>query len=406
MPLQFLVSLTVFIVIMANAIAIAIGYLTGLPAEQLHLFLRVTSIILALVIVVRERFLFSRLQATLPLLVFYALYIVSSLRHQIISGFGDIAPDRFWFVVGPCVASAILLAIALDRSKIAAMADHLNGFFMAINAPSLVLILASGVSNIRTSTVRDENMGSSLAWGQLGAFAIAVALGAMLTRKPSLRSAFLAVPSALVGAGLIYLSVSRGAFLAAAIVIIATIFANTSHFHGKARKVLGWFKLFLVAMTLVGGSYFLGSDNAQRIFGTVERVESGGEARSEIWASTIALGTDNLLGYGVASPFASHPHNLFLEGLMNAGVPGFLLALGAFGLPFFIAFAHIRRRGANWVDLLFLAVFQVSLVSSSLYLNVAVWFLAALVLSLRGTSAKGSKPARLRTYDHSSAIQA
>lgn len=278
------------------------------------------------------------------------------------------------------------------------MADHFNAFFVLINAPSLALILASGVSNIRTYTVREESMGSSLAWGQLGAFAIAIALGSMLERKPSLRSALIAIASSLVGAGLIYLSVSRGAFLAAAIVMLATIFARTSHFQGKARKTLGWFKLFLVVVALVGSSYFLGSENAQRIFSTVERVESGGEARSEIWAKTITLGASNLLGYGVASPFASHPHNLFLEGLMNAGVPGVLLALGAFGLPFFIAFANIRRRGASWVDLLYLAVFQISLASSSLYLNVAVWFLAALVLSLSRTSAKTRKPATLRAY--------
>lgn len=391
---------------MANAIAIAISYLTGLQAEQLHLFLRLASIVLALSIMVRERFLFSRIQATLPLLAFYSLYVLSSLRHQVITGFGGIEPERFWFVVGPCVFSAILLAIVLNRSRIVATAGYMNGFFLAINVPSLMHIVASGVSNIRSYTVREENMGSSLAWGQLGAFAIAVALGTMFERKPSLRSTLIAAVSALVGAGLIYLSVSRGAFLAAAIVIVATIFARTRHSKGKARKAIGWFKLVLVAMTLVGGSYFLGSENAQRIFSTVERVESGGEARSEIWAKTVVLGANNLLGYGVASPFASHPHNLFLEALMNAGVPGVLLATGGFGLPFFIAIANIRRRGANWIDLLFLAVFQISLVSSALYLNVAVWFLAALVLSLRGTSASGRKPAALRAFEHPPAIPA
>lgn len=401
---QFTVSLTVFIIIMANAIAIAIGYLTGLPAEQLHLLLRLASIVLALSIVMRERFLFFRLQATFPLLAFYFLYVLSSLRHQVLSGFGDIEPERFWFVVGPCVASAMLLAIILSRSRIAAMADYLNGFFLAINAPSLIHILASGVSNIRSYTVFEESMGSSLAWGQLGSFAIAVALGSMLERKSSPRTTLLAISSVLAGAGLIYLSVSRGAFLAATIVICAAIFARTSHFKGRARKALGWFKLFLVVMALVGGSYFLGSENAQRVISTVESVESGGEGRTEIWAKTVALGADNLLGYGVASPFSVHPHNLFLEGLMNAGVPGILLAFGAFGLPVFIALANIRRRGVSWVDLLYLAVFQVSLASSSLYLNVAVWFLAALVLSLRGAKTRGRKPTDLRAYEHLPAV--
>jgi len=402
--LQLLITLTAFIVIMANGIAIALAYLTGLSGEQLHLTLRVASIAMVMIIVFREGIPFLRLQSIFPLILFYLLYVISSARHQFFSGFGDIEPQRFWFVVGPAVVSAIMLAAVLNRARIAVMAHQLNILFLAISAPSLFSIAASQVSNIRIYTVREEDMGSSIAWGQLGAFAIAVALGSMLERKPSPRATAIAVSSALVGAGLIYLSVSRGAFLAAAIVIVAMIFARSPQLDGKARKLLGWFKVFIGTITLIGGYYFLGSENADRLLRTFERIDDGREARSVIWSKTIELGADNLLGYGVASPFASHPHNLFLEAWMNAGVPGILLAAAAFGRALFIVVSNIRHGGANWVDLLFLAVFQLSLVSSSLYLNVVIWFLAALVLSLNGHRANSRTPVFKPAYRHQPTI--
>ena len=320
-----------------------------------------------------------------------------------------------WLVVaGGWSASRLVLAEKLPQLVLLAPAMLLAGLLAGADGPTLRRFSAAVIGIgllVGAATAWGVATGSVVLGGavgqdpaklrvqyQLAGLAIACAAGLAAVRAVEVggirRLLWLAVILALGAAVLV--PGGRAALLGLGLGVAGAP-AGLLWLAGRQGAALGW--VVLVGAAILGGlavllalpGMDLGLRTLERIFGdpataTPARAILWGEALR--WAGAAApwgLGTGGFtLAAGSGDDRALHPHNHALEALAEAGLPGLLLWLAAFGGGALLALRQAPRvapgRAAR-IAALTLPVALTAMVSTDLG-NRMVWFGLGLLLSL------------------------
>ncbi|WP_338664340.1 O-antigen ligase family protein [Pararoseomonas sp. SCSIO 73927] len=295
-------------------------------------------------------------------------------------------------LVGPAMLLAGL-AVGADPGarRVLAGATLLLGPFIAA---SIALGLASGSVVLGGAVGANPDM--VRVQYQLAGLAIACAAGLSALRvveSRGLRRLSWAVLTVLLGgAGL--LPGGRAGLIALG---LAVALAPAAHLWsaGRARAALGWVGLSAGAV-LLGLTVVLADPGRAEGLRTLERFTGDGiaaSARPVLWADALrwtgetlpwGLGTGGFtLAAGNGERRGLYPHNHLLEAMVEGGVPGLLLWLGAFGGGLALLAGRLRALPPGAAGRLVALVLPVALgamVSTDMG-NRMVWFALGLALS-------------------------
>ena len=258
----------------------------------------------------------------------------------------------------------------------------------------LVALLAWGVASGPAALLAG---GEARLHHQLAGLALAIAAGLAALRVVEVRGAaralWLALVLALAAAALI--PGGRTALIALGLGV-ALVPALRFVLDGRVVAAVGWIAACGVALTLALLILALHPAEAQGLR-TLRRLTvevAGFEARLGLWSAALDWAGEAApfgLGPGGFSIAAGHgerrglyPHNHALEALAEAGLPGLLLWLGAFGGGLVVALRALRRvapHRAAEIAAMVLPVALTVMVSTDLG-NRMAWFALGLALSL------------------------
>jgi O-antigen ligase len=231
---------------------------------------------------------------------------------------------------------------------------------------------------------------------QLAGLAIACAAGLAALRAVEARGAFrlgwIGLALLLCGAGL--LPGGRAGLIALG---LAVVLAPAAHLWsaGRSRAALGW-TAAAIGAALLGLAILLADPGRAEGLRTLERFTGGtlaASARPLLWSEALrwagetlpwGLGTGGFtLAAGNGERRGLYPHNHALEALVEGGLPGILLWLGAFGGGAALLLGRLRALppgAAGRIVALVLPVALAAMVSTDLG-NRMVWFALGLALS-------------------------
>ncbi|WP_426954758.1 O-antigen ligase family protein [Muricoccus radiodurans] len=230
---------------------------------------------------------------------------------------------------------------------------------------------------------------------QLAGLAIACAAG-LASVRAALSTGWRRAPWAAVVLALAAAQLLPGGRAALLGLGLAVVLAPAAAFWsaGRPRAALGWVGLAIVA----GLGFAVVLADPDRISGlrTLERLTSEGiaaSARPILWSQAVdwagasapwGLGTGGFtVAAGSGERRGLYPHNHALEALVEGGLPGLLLWLGAFGGGLAVLLARVRSmppRAAGALVALVLPVAVAVMVSTDLG-NRMAWFALGLALS-------------------------
>jgi hypothetical protein len=394
----FLAVATAFLavlVISAPGISIALSLYVPVPIENLNAGLRIVQISFSAIILMAlffSRNYVYRYRLNYIFLLFYILYIISCIRHELIHGFVELDPLRFWFVVGPLVISSLILALSFDKTEKYNVSILMAYIFFISAALMVFYMITNGIDNIRNYTVYTDEIGGSLVFGYFSCYGLALAFGIIFSEdmgRVNKTIFIIGVPLLLY---ILLLSYSRGSVVSCVAAFLYVLFCRFVRRGGAANYT--YFALGAIFFLAVA-TWYVGSDWGSRVTGTSDRISSGGEGRIDIWIAIFNLSKDSVFGWGVEVPYLNHPHNIFVEIFMNMGIFGVILFL----VLLFICISNILRSkfllDNLWIGSIFSAAFVGSLFSSTLYLNVVVWFAIAIVTRVdRFSNQRRASPAR------------
>ena len=314
-----------------------------------------------------------------------------------------------WFVVaGSWTASRSVAAAKLQEVVLAAPVMLAVGLLVGAEPRARAALVV-------TSVLIGLGLVALIAWGvasgpaallaggearlhhQLAGLALAIAAGLAALRVVEVRGAaravWLALVLALAAAALI--PGGRTALIALGLGV-ALVPALRFVLDGRVVAAVGWIAACGVALTLALLILALHPAEAQGLR-TLRRLTvevAGFEARLGLWSAALDWAGEAApfgLGPGGFSIAAGHgerrglyPHNHALEALAEAGLPGLLLWLGAFGGGLAVALRALRRvapRHAAEIAAMVLPVALTVMVSTDLG-NRMAWFALGLALSL------------------------
>jgi O-antigen ligase len=233
---------------------------------------------------------------------------------------------------------------------------------------------------------------------QLAGLALAMAAALAATRAAEARSARGAVLPLAAAAVLALAALFPGGRTAMVALLLGLALAPALSFwlHDRAGAALAWCALAAVGATMAVALLVLQPDIAAGLR-TLERLAgdpAGLEARLHLWGAALAwageaapfgLGTGAFtLAAGFGERRGLYPHNHALEALAEAGLPGLLLWLGAFGgaaVAMLILAPRVVPGRAARIAALVLPVGLTVMVSTDLG-NRMAWFALGLALSL------------------------
>lgn len=316
-------------------------------------------------------------------------------------------------LAAPVMLAAGLLVGAEPRARAALAATSV------LIGLGLVLLIAQGVAAGPAVLLTG---GEARLHHQLAGLALATAAGLAALRlaeaRGTMRAVWLALVVALATAALIpggriaLIALGLGVALAPALRFVL---------EGRIAVAASWIAACGVALGLAVLILALHPAEAQGLR-TLRRLTvevAGLEARLGLWSAALAWAGDAApigLGPGGFSIAAGHgerrgfyPHNHALEALAEAGLPGLLLWLGAFGGGVVVALRAMRRvapRRAAEIAAMVLPVALTVMVSTDLG-NRMAWFALGLALSLgvvardaRGDNARDARGDDLRDARH------
>jgi O-antigen ligase len=354
-----------------------------------------------------------------------------------------LAATRRW-LVEPALALPLAAAALLVLWLVVAGAWSASRLVASAKLPEVALagpaMLAAGLLAGADATARRALAGASLAigvvlaalvgWGvvsglavqaaladeqarvhyQLAGLAIAIAAGLAAVRAATARGALPALGWGAVVLGLAVAALLPGGRTALVALGLGVALAPAL---GLARAGRGWAALaWLGACAAAGGAFILAlALHPEEVEGlrTLERLTgdaAGLEARLGLWgaaldwagrAAPFGLGTGGFtIAAGHGERRGLYPHNHALEALAEAGLPGLLLWLGAFGGGMLVAIRALRRaevspRRAAEVAAMVLPVALTVMVSTDLG-NRMAWFALGLALSLCVTARPAATP--------------
>ena len=345
----------------------------------------------------------------LPLLALLAVTRRWALEPALALPIAAAALLALWFVVaGSWTASRSVAAAKLQEVVLAAPVMLAVGLLVGAEPRARAALVV-------TSVLIGLGLVALIAWGvasgpaallaggearlhhQLAGLALAIAAGLAALRVVEVRGAaravWLALVLALAAAALI--PGGRTALIALGLGV-ALVPALRFVLDGRVVAAVGWIAACGVALTLALLILALHPAEAQGLR-TLRRLTvevAGFEARLGLWSAALDWAGEAApfgLGPGGFSIAAGHgerrglyPHNHALEALAEAGLPGLLLWLGAFGGGLAVALRALRRvapRHAAEIAAMVLPVALTVMVSTDLG-NRMAWFALGLALSL------------------------
>ena len=272
-------------------------------------------------------------------------------------------------VIGVVLAALVAWGVASGAALQAALSDEQARVHYQL--AGLSIAIAAGLAAVRAATA--QRVSAALGWG-------AVVLG-------------LAVAALLPGGRTALVALGLGVALAPALGLARA---------GRGGAACAW----LGACAAAGGAFVLAvalhPEEAEGLR-TLERLTAdaaGLDARLGLWgaaldwagrAAPFGLGTGGFtIAAGHGERRGLYPHNHALEALAEAGLPGLLLWLGAFGGGMLVALRALRRaevspRRAAEIAAMVLPVALTVMVSTDLG-NRMAWFALGLALSLGVTA--------------------
>lgn len=366
----------------AFGIALASVPITPLAADVYHYIIRATSGAVAAILIIRSTIHRSG-GINIPrgggiFLVFYVIYIFICSIHYTNHGMVYLDPVKFWIFVGPVVLLTILSIFQIDEVDIG-YAGLLVGYIIgALVSILFIHFYFSGTANIRRINSSDSE-GNVLIVGYLASYCIAIWAALISDNGIFNRKMAMSVPFVAMSGYILFISHSRGPILAA---IIPLLMILTFGKFG-AGTVSSWFLRGLIFITVIlAAFFFFESDFSARFLATADRISSGDEDRVYIWRTIWDVSIDKIFGYGIEAPFYYHPHNIFIEILMNMGLFGLSMFALVILLSLVSALLSLKIRKMSWIGAIFLAVISGAQFSSTLYLNTSTWAALALTFSI------------------------
>lgn len=395
---RVVVSLLAALVVSGPGISIAISLYAPRDPEQINAFVRILQAgltgVLFLLFVFQRRYML-RYRMSYLFMFFYACYVLSSLRHQAAHPFVELDPSHFWLVVGPLVLTAFAAAICITPNPKSNYGFSIFSIFAICAAVMCLYMITNSITNIRNYTVYTESIGGSLVFGYFASYAIAIAVGILLSGGLTNFQRALTVAGTIFCLYILIISYSRGGVISCVAAILYAMFCKFAR-RGGALNYL-YFAVGVAGFVAIAVAY-MDSDLGARVANISNRIASGDEARVDIWLTIFELSKSSIFGWGLEVPDFNHPHNIVIEVLMNMGIAGVFLLIIVIYKCFKGILTNQDLLDNLWIGSLFCAIFTGSLFSSTLYLNVAVWFAMAMVTRVRRSpvrSAQSSSSAQL-----------
>lgn len=336
---------------------------------------------------------------TVPLAIFWTLYLLSMLRDVFLDPVRLSLPGQEYFYYGFGTSLLPMLAFFVLQSKHATLRSL--KFTLVLMTVGCILGVGNNIDRLGQTAFRfDANPSlNTISFGHLGASVAGLSLMLVLQGQRSVFPRWILIVLGTSGLLTVALAGSRGPVIALAVMLGVTFLACVRR--GRGLQVVLFVSVLALTIprileeptrltnTLVTRLSAIGEDNSSNV-------------RTKLWQDAWDQFIDNPLGGGglEVRHALTYPHNVVLESLMATGFVGGLsfLVMIAMGL-IYARRLIVTESPFGWLGLLLIQRVVAGMFSGALYASSDLWYLLASVAAAHYVARNAPSPDS-PGYDH------